>query len=133
MPADLRVTVDEKVLEIDVSQVLEDLTGEETLAVEDFLGGWENFDSTGESARSVYLLYYLARRGTGEKITLKDVLQEKGVMFGDRVKLDDLDENGNVVELDEEGKPKVPPAEAADEAATPSTPSAPSVVSGAGT
>lgn len=123
MPADLRVTDKStgKVYEIDVAQTLEDLTGEETLAVEEFLGGWENFDQTGESARSFMLLYWLAKRGSGEKITLKDVLQEKGLLFGNRVDLEDMEDDSDS-----------PPAEAPAEGATHSTPSVPSVVSGAG-
>ena len=94
MPADLRVTVDGVAYEIDIEQVLEDLTGEETLAIEDFLGGWQNFDAKGGSARSVYTLYYLAKRGNDPKVKLADVLKEKGVLFGDRVELEDLEEEG---------------------------------------
>lgn len=117
MPADLRVTVDGKAYEVDVERVLEDLTGEETLAIEDFLGGWDNFDAKGGSARSVYVLYYLAKRGNDPSVKLADVLKEKGVLFGDRVDLEDI-----------EG----PPADAAEEAATPSSPQEASVGSGAG-
>lgn len=118
--ADLRVTVDGDVYEINISDVLEDLTGEETLEVEEFLGGWENFDETGESARSAYLLYFLAKRGHNTKITLKEILKEKGVMFGDRVTLEDLDKEGK----------NSPPAEGGE---TPSSASTPSDDSGPGT
>lgn len=116
---DLRVTVDGDVLEINISDVLEDLTGEETLLVEDFLGGWENFDQSGESAKSVVLLYYLARRGHNPKVTLKDILKEKGILFGDRIELEDLDEEGE----------DRPPADGGE---TPSTPSETSDDSGPG-
>lgn len=127
MPAsapDLRVTIDGKVYECSVTDALEDLTGEETLEVEAFLGGWENFDQSGESARSVILLYFLAKRSHEPKTRLSDILQEKGLLFGDRLTLEDLDEEDDAS----------PPAEApAEEGATPSTPSAPSDDSGAGT
>lgn len=119
MPADLRVTVDGVAYEVDIEQVLEDLTGEETLAIEDFLGGWGNFDAKGGSARSVYVLYYLAKRANDAKVKLADVLKEKGVLFGDRVELEDLEEEGE----------ERPPAEGGE---TPSTEPDPSDDSGPG-
>ena len=118
MPTDLRVTVDDKTYDLDIEQALEDLTGEETLEVEDLLGGWENFDATGDSAKSVYILYWLARRSSDANYSLKDALKEKGVLFGDRVEMEEVDD---------------PPAEAASQAAIPSTPSEASVPSGVGT
>lgn len=121
MPADLRCTIknddgEEEVIEISISDVMEDLTGEETIAVENFLGGWSNFDESGGDAKSVVLLYYFARRGKDPKVKLKDVLQEKGLFFGDKISLQDLDENGNVKEP---GADEGPPAEGGE---TPSTP-----------
>ena len=118
MPADLRVTVDGKAYEVEIEVVLEDLTGDETLAIEDFLGGWQNFDAKGGSARSVYVLYYLAKRANDPNVKLADVLKEKGVLFGDRVELEDL-----------EGDEPRPPAEGGE---TPSTEPAPSDDSGPG-
>lgn len=133
MPVDLRVTIDGEVIEIDTEKELADLTGEETLAIEDFLGGWQNFDRRSGSARSVYVLYWLARRSKDPKVKLDDVKKEKGILFGDRMELDDLDADGKPIEYDEEGNPKNPPAEAADEAATPSTTPDGSETSGTGT
>ena len=116
--ADLRVTVDGDVYEISISDVLEDLTGEETLLVEEFLGGWENFDQTGESAKSVILLYYLAKRGHNAKVTLKEILKEKGLLFGDRIELEDLDEEGEPSPPDEGGETPSTPSETSDDSGT---------------
>jgi len=124
VPADLKLTMDGDVYEIDTAEVLSDLTGEETIELEDFLGGWKNFDTTGESARSLIVLVWLARRGNGQKVSIKDVSKEKGILFGDRIEIEDVEP--------EEGS-EVPPADAADaEAATPSTPQDPSADSGTG-
>lgn len=117
MPTDLRVTVDGVAYEVDIEAVLEDLTGEETLAIEDFLGGWANFDAKGGSARSVYVLYYLAKRGNDSKVRLADVLKEKGILFGDRVDIQDLEDENR------------PPAEGGE---TPSSEQDPSDESGPG-
>jgi hypothetical protein len=124
MPNDLRVVVDGKTYECDIALTLEDLTGDETLEIEDFLGGWENFDEKGGSARSVYVLYFLAKRANDPKVKLKDVTSEKGVVFGNRVDIQDIEEA--------KGETTDPPADAPAEGAIHSTQSEVSDDSGAG-
>ena len=116
MAADLRMTIDGEVIEYDTNEVLADLTGDESVAIEEYLGGWENFRAEGKATRSLIVMVYLAKHSQGSKMTLQDVASQKGLMFGDRVDVEDLDDDG-------------PPAEGG---ATPSTPQAASDDSGTG-
>lgn len=93
-------------LPLDVDAALADLTGDETVMLEEYLGGWQNFDITKGSARSVIAVIWLARRQAGQKSTLGEIGQIKGLLFGDA--------------FDIEGGEEGPPAGAAT-AATPST------------
>ncbi len=132
MAVDMRVTIDGEVIEYDTDEMLGDLTGDETIACEDFLGGWHKFRADGNAARSLVVLVWLAKRKNGGAATLQDVAKEKGILFGDRIDIDDLDENGNPIQYDKEGNPIRPPAVASDEDATRSTDSETSDTSGTG-
>jgi hypothetical protein len=95
---------------LDINAALADLTGDETAMVEDYLGGWDNFDLTGNrTARSLIVTVWLAKRQAGKTVTLEEVAATKGLMFGDVLDMDVEDDT-------------LPPAQAADEAATRSTP-----------
>lgn len=128
----MRVTIDGEVIEYDTDEMLEDLTGDETIECEDFLGGWDKFRAAGNATRSLIVLVWLAKRKLGSTATLQDVAKEKGILFGGRFDIDDLDENGNPIERDAEGNPVRPPAGAPGEGATPSTDSETSATSGTG-
>lgn len=132
MAVDMRVTIDGEVIEYDTDEVLSDLTGDETIACEDFLGGWDKFRADGNATRSLVVLVWLAKRTQGSNATLQDVAKEKGILFGDRVDIDDLDEDGNPIQRDAEGNPIRPPAGRPDGGETRSTESGTSDTSGTG-
>lgn len=86
--------------ELDVEQTMADLTGSETLELEEFLGGWDKFDLTGATTRSIVVLVWLAKRAAGKKASLEEILDMRGLVFGDAIELEEAKE--------------VPPAEAPD-------------------
>lgn len=75
---------------LDVEETLANLTGLETAEVEEFLGGFEYFDPRSGNARSVIVTIWLAKKQAGENATLNDVGQLKGLIFGDRFDVEEL-------------------------------------------
>ena len=84
---------------LDFEQTMADLTGEETVQLEEYLGGWEKFDLRGATTRSVIVLIWLAKRQAGKHATLEQIAQTKGLIFGDAF---------DIVEV-EDGPPAVAP------------------------
>lgn len=92
---------------LDVDATLADLTGTETAMLEDYLGGWQNFGHG--TTRGLIVTIWLAKRQAGKAVSLEEIAEMKGLVFGDAVAVDEAaGVNGG------------PPAEAAS-AATPST------------
>lgn len=108
---------------LDVGATLADLTGTETAELEEFVGGFENFDPRSGSVRSMIATIWLAKKQAGEKDTLHDVGQIKGLVFGDVFDIEEAVVNGR------------PPAQGADAPSTDETPGTEptSDASGAGT
>jgi hypothetical protein len=76
-----------------LDEVLQSLTGEETMMVEDFLGGWDKFRSPSNVTRSVIVIVWLAKRHAGEKATFAEIAKLEGLVFGDAVEVVDEDED----------------------------------------
>lgn len=112
---DLIVTLNGREYELEVEATLADLTGAETLMLEEYLSGWEHFGSG--TTRSAIVTIWLAKRQAGEQVSLEEIEGVKGLLFGGALELSEV--NGG------------PPAEAAV-AATPSTPSPSESTSGIG-
>ena len=72
----------EKEYAFDEIAALESLTGEESAAVEDFLGGWHRFRDNTNRTRTVIVMVWLAKRSAGEQVTLDDVAKLPGLIFG---------------------------------------------------
>lgn len=83
-----------------LDEVLANLTGTESLMLEEYLGGWANFDPSGMSTRTVVVLVWLAKHHAGQEVDIMEVEGMKGLVFG-----------GTVEEVDVN-----PPAEAAEAA-----------------
>lgn len=104
--------------ELDVEQTMADLTGSETLELEEFLGGWDKFDLTGATTRSIVVLVWLAKRAAGKKASLEEILDMRGLVFGDAIELEEAKEG--------------PPAEAPDSGHSSSSSESTSDLYGAG-
>lgn len=80
----MRVTFQEKVYEFELKDVLEALTGRETVMVEGYMGGWPNFRHPSHMARSTVVLVWLALRSAGKAaMTLDEIEDIPGLVFGD--------------------------------------------------
>lgn len=86
----MKVVIAGKPYEFELEEVLQDLTGKETVMLEDYLGGWENLRDR-VSARSIVVWVWISKRSAGESITLEQIEDMKGLMFGDTVELADVD------------------------------------------
>ena len=73
---------------LDVDETLADLTGTETAMIEEYLGGWEHFG--GGSTRSVIVTIWLAKRQAGLRVSLEEVAETKGLIFGDVLDLKEM-------------------------------------------
>jgi hypothetical protein len=69
--------------EVDVTAQLATLTGTESITVEEYLGGFDKFRASGTTTRSVIVMLWLARRQAGETVTLDEVADTRGLVFGD--------------------------------------------------
>lgn len=90
--------------ELDIEETLADLTGAETIMLEEYLGGWERFDIKAGNARSVIAIIWLAKRQAGKNVSLDEIAETKGLIFGDAFDLEEVKNGG-------------PPAPAAQDAA----------------
>lgn len=72
-----------------LEDVLADLTGAESIMLEDYLGGWEHFSITSGTTRSVVVLVWLAKHHAGEKVEITDIEAMKGLVFGDAVEVEE--------------------------------------------
>ena len=75
---------------LDVDETLANLTGLETADLEEFLGGFEYFDPRQGGTRSIIATIWLAKKQAGENVTLNDVGNIKGLIFGDRFDLEEM-------------------------------------------
>ena len=85
---------------LDFEQTMADLTGEETVQLEEYLGGWEKFDLRGATTRSVIVLIWLAKRQAGKHATLEQIAQTKGLIFGDAFDIVEVKDGPPVVAPD---------------------------------
>jgi len=104
---------------LDPEAALADLTGTETIMLEEFLGGWDKFDPRGATTRSLVAIIWLAKRQAGKDVSLDEVAEIKGLMFGDVFDLEEVSNGG-------------PPAEAPDSAPSLSSSESSSDPSGVG-
>jgi hypothetical protein len=75
--------LDGKLYEVDITKSLGDLTGTESIAVEEYLGGWDKFRAAGTTTRSLIVMVWLARRQAGEATTLEEIADStRGLVFG---------------------------------------------------
>lgn len=72
-----------------IDDVLADLTGSETLMLEEYIGGWDKLDMSGHSTRSVIALVWLAKHHAGEDMELAEIEEMKGLVFGNTVEVVD--------------------------------------------
>ena len=89
---------------LNIEEALADLTGAETVVLEEYLGGWDRFDIKAGNARSVIAIIWLAKRQAGKDVSLEQVAETKGLIFGDAFDLEEVKNGG-------------PPAPAAQDAA----------------
>lgn len=68
-----------------IEEVLADLTGAESIMLEDYLGGWEKFEPKSGATRSVVVLVWLAKHHAGEDVSLADIEAMRGLVFGNAV------------------------------------------------
>lgn len=83
---DTRIKIGELVYELDIEQELRNLTGHETMMIEDYLGGWSKFRAPENRTRSVVVMVWLAKKSAGESTTLDEIADMPGLVFGDAVK-----------------------------------------------
>lgn len=91
----LTIRIGEKTYELPLEDVLGDLTGEESARIEEFIGGWENFQTTKHATRSMIVMLWLAKRHAGETDTLEDVAAIRGLVFGGMVEVSGDDDAPN--------------------------------------
>lgn len=86
------VTFGERKYEFGLDDALKSLTGTESMLVEEFLGGWGRFRDPGNVTRSLIIIVWLAKRSAGETATFDEIAATPGLVFGDMVEIDDVDE-----------------------------------------
>lgn len=74
-----------KAYPLPIEEVLADLTGAESIMLEDYLGGWDRLDIKGAATRSVIVLVWLAKHHAGEEIEITEIEAMRGLVFGDTV------------------------------------------------
>lgn len=73
--------------ELPLEKTLQSLTGKQTLMLEDYLGGWDKFQTGGTiNTRSVVVLVWLALHHAGRTATLDEIEDTPGLLFGDALK-----------------------------------------------
>lgn len=75
---------------LDVDETLANLTGLETAELEEFLGGFEYYDPRNGGTRSIIATIWLAKKQAGQNVSLHDVGQIKGLVFGDAFDMEEL-------------------------------------------
>lgn len=78
-----------KAYPLPIEEVLADLTGSESIMLEDYLGGWDQFSITSGTTRSVVVMVWLAKHHAGEEVELSDIEAMKGLVFGDAVEVEE--------------------------------------------
>ena len=81
--------IDGQYYELPFEDALENLTGKESRMLEDYLGGWGNLRFDEVNTRSVVVMVWLAKHHAGEPVTLEQVEEMKGLLFGGTV--EDID------------------------------------------
>lgn len=79
---------------LDVDATLADLTGDETMMLEEYLGGWDKFAIGSGSTRSVIVTIWLAKRQAGQTVTLDEIAATKGLVFGDVFEVEEVTNGG---------------------------------------
>lgn len=88
----LTVKFGEQTYTFDLQEQLTSLTGLESAEVEEFIGGWERFQSPAARTRSAIVLVWLGKRAAGEASTLEEIGSTTGFLFGDVFDIDGDDE-----------------------------------------
>lgn len=84
----LRVKIeDENYVLPPLDEVLADLTGAESLVLEEYLGNWEVLWGDRLSVKSIVVIVWLAKRHAGETATLEEIGNMKGLLFGGTVEI----------------------------------------------
>lgn len=83
--------IDGKDYPLPIEDVLAELTGSESIMLEDYLGGWDRFDMSGGATRSLIVLVWLARHHAGEEVEITDIEAMKGLVFGNTVDVEEVD------------------------------------------
>lgn len=118
----VRVRIEGRVYDFFVAATLQSLTGKETIALEDYLGGWSNFRQDGANTRSLVVIVWLAKRQAGEHVTFDEIEEMPGLLFGDT--LQDLDEEGetpSAAPFDDSGTGPGQAVKETDSSSTPAT------------
>lgn len=93
---------------ISVDDQLKSLTGAESIMVEDYVGGWPNFQAPHNMTRSLIVLIWLAKRSAGEQATFDEIAETPGLVFGGVV--DMVDDEGEPVDpMVDPGRPLAEP------------------------
>jgi len=87
---DMIVTVEGKPYPLAVHDTMTRLTGKETIMLEEYLGGWENFDLGSRSTRSMVVTVWLAMHANNAHTTLENIENIPGLVFGDAVDVEDM-------------------------------------------
>lgn len=85
MASESGLTIEGKYYALPFEEVLENLTGKESLMLEDYLGGWDRLDFDNPNTRSVVVMIWLAKHHAGESPSLDAIENMKGLVFGSAV------------------------------------------------
>ena len=85
MASESGLKIEGKFYALPFEEVLENLTGKESLMLEDYLGGWESLDFDNPNTRSIVVMVWLAKHHAGEHVSLDDIENMKGLVFGSAV------------------------------------------------
>lgn len=85
MESESGLKIEGKFYALPFEEVLEGLTGKQTVMLEDYLGGWGNLNFENPNTRSVVVLVWLAKHHAGEETTLDAIEDMKGLVFGGAV------------------------------------------------
>jgi hypothetical protein len=88
----MHIKFGDEVYDYDLDEQLKSQTGLESAAIEEFLGGWQNFRAQTATTKTTILLIWLGKRASGQTDTLEDVGNTPGLMFGDMIDIGDDDE-----------------------------------------
>lgn len=85
MESESGLRIDGKFYPLPFDEVLANLTGKESLMLEDYLGGWAKLDFDNPDTRSTVVLVWLAKHHAGEPMTIDAIENMRGLVFGDAV------------------------------------------------